>query len=136
MSITVDWMDEARRVVCYRFFQGWTWADLDRATAAALELYQQVSHPIAVVVDLTESGPFALDFALKKAHESILRHPPHIHPTLVVAGASIAVQAIGLAYDRLYGDPLRPKALFVRTPEVALKVAQMLLRDSPPAANP
>lgn len=133
--ITVDWMDEAKQVVCYTYHRGWTWADFDRANDTALALYSQVSHPIVNVIDLTDSGTFALDFALKKSHEAILQQPPHIHPTVVVVGASIAVQAMGLAYDRLYGDPLRPKALFVRSLEVALKVAQTLLRDNPTGTN-
>lgn len=136
MSITVEWMDETRQVVYFRYSNGWTWADFDRADDAASALYSQVSHTIVLVVDLTDSGNFALDFLLKKSRAAILQQPPHIHPNVIVVGASIAVQAMGLAYDRLYGDPLRPKALFVRTPAIALQVAETLLRDSPSGFSP
>src|SRR5215831_17349536 len=55
MTITVDWDDEAKTLLRYRYIGKWTWDEYIAANEQAVRLARSVDHSIDVIADFSEA---------------------------------------------------------------------------------
>lgn len=57
MPVTTTWANESHDIVLITFDGEWTIEDVLRAVTEEGQLHEQVSHPVAGIVDLRRAGP-------------------------------------------------------------------------------
>jgi len=75
MTIRTEWLDlEAKRVIILEFTGDWDLSDYDTAIEHSIQLLNEVKHPVAMVIDLSQSeGPSRSADVFKKWQEAIAR---------------------------------------------------------------
>jgi len=75
MTIRTEWLDlEAKRVIILEFTGNWSLADYDTAIEQSIQLLNEVQHPVAMVIDLSQSkGSSRSAEVFKKWQEAIER---------------------------------------------------------------
>ena len=53
MSVTVEWANPEKTILCFRISNPWTWEDYYNATDEAWDMMQTVDHIVDYVIDMT-----------------------------------------------------------------------------------
>jgi hypothetical protein len=97
MSITIQWDNQEKTILCLGFVQPWTWAELANIDKEVLHLAASVPHSISMIVNLSEAGLLPND-ALGRIRTSMTTASQSAMPlrSVVVVGAGLLDQSIAV----------------------------------------
>ena len=101
MPIIVDWDDDQKTVICYRYTGKWTWDEYGAAVETATRLIDSVGHKVDIIGDFSE-GVLVPSHALSNFRKSWnLRQPTG---TVVLVINSSFLESMVNVFRRLYAE--------------------------------
>ena len=100
MPVTVDWYDETRTILHYRFETPWTWSEYHAAIQAAWELAESVDHPTDTITDMRHSRVMP-DNLFRNIRQTMVEIPESTQ-TVVLVGTNMLMEALLGILRRLY----------------------------------
>lgn len=114
MKVQVQWDNDAKNIVRYKFEQGWAWNDLHQALDDAGELINTVSHQVDVIMDIS-SANLVPKGALSQINRAYANpKPPNIGITVIVAPNSFMSAMVSMA-KKIWGNKTEWQLEFVNT---------------------
>lgn len=101
MGVEVEWDNAAKTVIRFSYAGRWTWDEMYRAVDTSTALIDSVPHPIAMIIDMSESAgvpPGAM------THGRAIQQRAHPHVVMqVTVNAGGFVMSMARAFSKLYG---------------------------------
>lgn len=115
-------------MVCTRYRGSFSAYELGVALDEAKAMHASVPHQVVSIGDMSQAPHTASTSAFAVARKGLADRPDNSHDTIILVGSNAIVQALGNAFQRLYGSHLGYRIEFVKTIEEAKARAAELLQ--------
>jgi UDP-N-acetylglucosamine 2-epimerase len=107
MNVVVEWFDENKHIIIYRFEPRWNWQDLFTAIEEATVLLDEAEHTVDIILDVHKSPsiPNLNPVGLQKVANAPTAQHPNMG-TFFMVGAKPYVKTMFDVFGRIY-----PKAV-------------------------
>ncbi len=133
MSVTVQWANPEQTILHFEYTGKWTWAEVFPALHESQQMMNQVNHPVASIVDLTDGKQLPLDSMkyLDKVVEARAEHANDSGITIFL-NAQVLTKAM-LDFIELKNPQAIPfiSLIHAKTYDEAVEKAGQLLIKSP-----
>lgn len=129
MPVEVTWLDDAHTIVCTRYIGSFSAYELGLALDEAKALHASVPYTVVSIGDMRQAPHTASISSFAVARKGLADRPANSHPTILLVGSNAIVEALGNAFQRLYGGNLGYRIEFVKTIDDARTRANALLHE-------
>lgn len=128
-TVTVDWHDEQKRILRYRFLGAWRWEDYFDAITVGRPMMRAQKNWVCIFNDMLETSYVPVNF-LNRARDVITTRPENTG-LVVFVSHSTTFRSVYQAFIRLYPH-LEPGYKLERTEAGALLRFKAWLEQAPP----
>jgi hypothetical protein len=121
MNIDVTWDNGKKTAILLKYHQGWTLSDLDIAYLEVNELFESVTHPVDLIIDVRNGGNPPRE-AMRRFRQIVARKHGNVRKVVFVAGSGIVATLLITVTNIISQLFQPPDLLFTVSPEEAREI--------------